>query len=596
MRRNLSSVLFKVFIILYLFNDAGSYLHAQDIKLYRERRGSTHKFIIYNNIDRNTFETTNTTIFDYSTKKEVTVPVHIVSIISQLPNGIKHGALATKKETSIYEHHKYQVLLDKDFKVISDVLPSDYYVIGLFYDFIIAAKYDFKAKRNSGYCILNSHLDSKSLKYFEEIHLPFDRSSKYIVAKKDGKYNLYNFEFRPILLENYESISYTWLNPNTYIYKNMGISGVIDTTGNIIAARPNTFIHQVKDSTIIFKSDKEYEAFNYITKKKIASLPVQGNNSMHLIDNMIQIDNKGKKSLLALNGVELLSGAESINKISEGDYYIKNGTTQYYYNVKDGKRPFESGYLIYDSLYVKQKGNFYGITDGKNNIVAPFIYERIENKGGNIFGFRKKSSSTYQYEGFFNKKGKEVALGYEVSKFVYGIAYVRTTSNGPLQIIDENFNVLKEENNAFHIQLDDDFYKFSDLKSKADPQNQITKPTVLFAADALTGKKTDHVVYYMLNGIFYARDITTGAITKRPLKYKVGTIVYASDAITGARTDKILYYIEDGKVFTADAITGKRTNLVTKHIVNKIIYASDATTFQRTDKILGYIEGDEIMD
>lgn len=117
----------------------------------------------------------------------------------------------------------------------------------------------------------------------------------------------------------------------------------------------------------------------------------------------------------------------------------------------------------------------------------------------------------------------------------------------------------------------------------------------IYAADELTGARTDRLLYEVIGERVYAVDSLTGQRTKRVLRYIIDGKVYAANGKTGARTSRVLRYIDDGWVYAADATTGSRTSVRLSYINGGKVFAVDATG-QATSRILRYIVGNATTD
>lgn len=124
----------------------------------------------------------------------------------------------------------------------------------------------------------------------------------------------------------------------------------------------------------------------------------------------------------------------------------------------------------------------------------------------------------------------------------------------------------------------------------AEPQSRV------YAADAMTGNRTDTTLYYVIGQTVYAADAMTGARTNRVLRYVVGDRVYGADAHSGARTNTILRYIVNNRVYAADGLSGERTSKIISHIEDGKVYAADAMTGAKTSRILRHIVGNAETD
>lgn len=125
----------------------------------------------------------------------------------------------------------------------------------------------------------------------------------------------------------------------------------------------------------------------------------------------------------------------------------------------------------------------------------------------------------------------------------------------------------------------------------------VTAPqSKVFAADAMTGERTNTVLYYVDGQKVYAADAFTGARTDRVLRHIVGDRVYAADSLSGAQTTTVLRYIIGDRVYAADALTGNRTEKVLSYIEGGRVYAADAFTGARTNTVLRHVVGNAKTD
>ena len=261
--------------------------------------------------------------------------------------------------------------------------------------------------------------------------------------KENGLYGLIDFSGNKVVNPEYTSIYALSGIENNIVIENNGAKGIVNSTlGNVVAEsiyeEVSTLNTNNSSDGYIVKKDGKYGILNATGKVILdcnyTEIEHAHGNNMYVVN-----DGNGLKIIDAASNVVKDGGFDHIKSIDGENIIIEQGGLYGVVNISgEEKIPVQYKDLIYacDTYYIAQMEDLYGIVSLDNVVCLDFKYQSINYL--NTTNFYEAENSNYTTD-ILNKKFEVKLSNVIVSELNTDKAYMRVRVNGVYKYYNFNF-------------------------------------------------------------------------------------------------------------------------------------------------------------